>query len=1136
MTDKIYNHVEGHGGGGGKSGGGSSSSGSTGVEDPNTLRSRSIAQLVDVLSEGPIQGLVNGSQSIYLDGTPMVAPDGTSNFHGIGYTLRTGTPTQDYMPGFDEIDNEVTVTTPVTVDSGGPITREITNPDLDSVVLAISIPGLTSTNTSNGDIHGTSVEFKIEMKPSNGNWQSNGYTTTAATQTSTSPGTALKLPARIPTGPNTANLNTGQYYCQYKSGINSGFYYYFSTADAGKSIHIQYYDAKTGLPGNLITTIPNRPPNQQDFSVIITTNAQYISDKGVFFPASNFQSATDATNLTITIQQAVSGTVGQTITKTLQAEYRKVGGSTWTALPAQTATTKLTATSGFVSATFTVSGLVAAQYEVAPLQGDFVSSFTNSSAHSTIIVTGKCTSPVELEYSVPLVGKAPWLIRVTRITPDSTALKLINAFSWASYKEVISHKLMYSNSAVIGIGVDAELFGNAVPTRGYELYGLLIKIPSNYDPIARTYTGIWDGSFKLAWSNNPAWCLYDLLINTRYGAGIPATSINSAMLYTIGKYCDQLVPDGFGGMEPRFSLNCWISAQDTAYNVINTLVSVFWGMIYWASGAISVTNDSPRTTDVLVGRANVIDGKFSYQGSSISQRHNTVLVTWNDPSQLYQAAVEVVEDNADVIKRGRVPISVYAFGCTTRGQAVRYGRWVLFTEMLETETITYQASFDHAQVAPGMVIGVMDPTRSDVDFCGRSMTVAGTSVTLDRSVTLSSGQTYQLAMMGPDGVIQYRNILNAAGTYTTLTLNSAFSPAPTQGGMWSIFGSNLAPKPFRLLSVREIAKNIFEISGLYFDTTKFAFIEQDIRLGGVSYNQFPTGAIQPASTITAFESLYVANNTVNSKVTVSWIKSPDQRVQFYRVSYSINGGPLTTVTTTQFSYDIMAAQPGTYSFTVTAIAQGAASLPINIPTVTILGLTAPPSPVVQFAAVRQVTGVQLTWAQVTDLAVVAYEIRQGSSWDTGSVVTKNFIGTSIFVTLDDSLNHTFFIKTVNPIPIYSSTALSLTTSVIPPDCPATFTALQNGSNMQFSWPTVQGLGVTYEVRQGASWSTGLTVGNPTTPPFSLLWPSSSATTLTFWIKSLSHAQLYSTATLGVDITRSTSPNKAVIFTYNARTG
>ncbi len=358
-------------------------------------------------------------------------------------------------------------------------------------------------------------------------------------------------------------------------------------------------------------------------------------------------------------------------------------------------------------------------------QGGSFADIPMSGTSPKITRTGKASSPYEYQVRVSLAnrGTFPLVFKIVRITEDSTSAKLQNDLYTESYTEIQEVKLTYPDTALIAIEIDSELFGGRVPRRSYRVKGLKVKIPSNYNPVTRVYTGFWDGTFTCAWTNNPAWVLYDVLTNRRYGLGDAITSgqVDKFALYAVAQYCDELVDDGFGGQEPRFVFNGVINDRREAFEVINAIVSSFRGMAFWSAGGVTVTQDAPQDPKRLFSRSNVINGEFTYSGTGLRARHTQALVTWNDPINRYKQEIEVVDDPALIERFGLRPIEVVAFATTSRGQARRLGRWILESEAHETETVTFSGGFECADVRPGDIIQVNDPSRAGVRRGGRVM-------------------------------------------------------------------------------------------------------------------------------------------------------------------------------------------------------------------------------------------------------------------------------------------------------------------------------------------------------------------------------------------------------------------------------
>lgn len=373
-------------------------------------------------------------------------------------------------------------------------------------------------------------------------------------------------------------------------------------------------------------------------------------------------------------------------------------------------------------------------------------------------ITGKTKSAYQRAYRIDLSSYTtdapsdyPLIFKVSRTTPEAVETTTQDQIFVDSYIEIQEQKFEYPDSAYVALTVDSELFGGKIPKRSYEIKGLKIQHPSNYDPDTRVYTGIWDGTFSEGYCNNPAWVMYDMLTNSRYGLGddIDTSQVDKAALYQIGIYCDELVDDGKGGTEPRFTLNAVITQRKEAYTVLNAIASVFRGMAFWSAGGVSFSNDQPKDAVRVVTNASVKDGDFTYSGVGLKARHSAVLVTWNDPLDFYRQQIEVVED-ADLIQRfGWRQIELVAFGTTSRAQAIRMGKWLLQAEATETETVTYEAGWDHADTTPGQIIQISDEHRVGARIAGRilaknlhSLTTAIPTDSMLAETTFTSVTTY----------------------------------------------------------------------------------------------------------------------------------------------------------------------------------------------------------------------------------------------------------------------------------------------------------------------------------------------------------------------------------------------------------
>lgn len=399
------------------------------------------------------------------------------------------------------------------------------------------------------------------------------------------------------------------------------------------------------------------------------------------------------------------------------------------------------------------------------------------------------------------VPKPPFSIRVTRIQEDSTTNKLQNGCFWSSYTEIIDKEFAYPNTALVGIKIDSEYFSN-IPTRNYEIYGLMVKVPSNYDAFNHRYTSdFWDGSFKLSWTNNPAWIFYDLVTNTRYGMGqrLGEFGIDKWQLYAIGRYCDELVPDGFGGTEPRMTCNIWITDQRKAYELINDITSIFRAMPVWNGQALTAIQDRASDPVWTYNNANTIGG-FTRQRSAKKARHNVIQVEYIDASDFYEKKVESVSDDALVARYGQNVKKVTAFGCTSRGQAYRTGRWILETEKLETETITFTVGQEGVMHLPYDVIEVADSQYAGMDIGGRVLAVNGTQVTLDRAIEVDN-ESY-LSYVSQRGITENVKIVSFDKNTNIATVGKNLNGLP-ELTVWGLSTKRVSTGLYRAISIKE---------------------------------------------------------------------------------------------------------------------------------------------------------------------------------------------------------------------------------------------------------------------------------------------------------------------------------------------
>ena len=465
-------------------------------------------------------------------------------------------------------------------------------------------------------------------------------------------------------------------------------------------------------------------------------------------------------------------------------------------------------------------------------------------------IGGKSRGPVDFEYEYAMQGTGPWVVTVERVTPDPTTVRISDDLYFKAIVGVIDSSFRYPNTALLGLKIGAETF-SSVPQISAELMGMKMKIPFNYNPYSRQYSGIWDGSFKTDWSNNPAWVFYDLLTNTRYGAGtfIGEENVDRYSLLPIAQYCDELVPNGRGGTEPRFTFNAYITDRGEAYEVLNALAASFRGMLYFSEGSVVAIQDKPKAVTRIFTPANVIqktdeDGNiteppFSYEGTARKARKTIALVSWNDPDDNYKAKIEYVEDREGLERYGYHEIEVRAFGTTSQGQAQRIGRWILLTDQLETEMVTFKVATEGFFVLPGEVIGISDPAKGGKRYGGRVASGSSAStVVIDAPFTIVGGASYSLTIALPNGGVQTQTVVNGAGATSSISVSPAFSSAPEAGAVWVLQENGIGRRTFRVISVNE-DDGVVTILASFYEGTKFSLTDSSTIL---SAKRVSTGA------------------------------------------------------------------------------------------------------------------------------------------------------------------------------------------------------------------------------------------------------------------------------------------------------
>lgn len=659
-----------------------------------------------------------------------------------------------------------------------------------------------------------------------------------------------------------------------------------------------------------------------------------------------------------------------------------------------------------------------------------ISSGTTNSGVTTATISGKTTSKYERSHIIKLYGDPPWDVRLRRITADSTSAKLSNRTFFESYTEIIDGKLRYPNSAVIGMRIDSEQFQN-IPKRSYDLKMLRIQVPSNYDPEARTYDGVWDGTFKTAWSDNPAWCFYDLVTNSRYGLGdfIDTSQVDKFTLFAIGQYCDELVPDGQGGTEPRFTCNIYLQTREEAYNVVNAMASIFRGMPYWSSGAITLGYDAPVDPIYQFTNANVVDGAFTYSGSAAKARHTVALVTWNDPDDFYRRKVEYVEDADAIARYGVVQRDVVAIGCTSRGQANRVGRYLLNTEQSETEMVTFTTGLEGYPMRPSDVIQVADEMRAGERLGGRVTTSTVSTVGIDKDLTsVTNIESGTISVVMPDGTLETKNIGSVSSS--SIVIEGSFSTAPNDNTIYMVQTSSVQYQLYRVVSLVEKTDGV-EVTALQHNPNKYAEVEQGLNLPERTITTLSAVPESPIN-LSVAEALYENGTQIEVQVSLSW--EPVRGATGYIVAYKVGDRNFVTLPqTSSNNIEIQNALEGQYTFRVQAVNAIGRRSTASILNEEIYGKTLPPGDVQNFSVNVVGSEAHFTWDAVTDLDLAYYKIRYnrattGATYENSTDALPKVPRPATTATLP-ARTGTYFIKAVDKSDFQSENAAEIVTIV-----------------------------------------------------------------------------------------------------------
>ncbi|WHD29700.1 phage tail protein (plasmid) [Escherichia coli] len=796
----------------------SKSSSRTPVEADDTVNSRAMAAILDLLGEGVIGGLVNGARSIFIDDLPIVNEDGSSNFSGITWDFRDGSQDQTPMSGFDFVETPKSVN--IQLKKTHYVTVSIDNDEADRVRVIMKFPSLRSIDKKTGDTNGTTVEYKFQI--------ANGDST-----------------------------------------------FVDVVAEGEKSVGIKLTAKKTGV------------------------------------------------------------------------YYRSY------------------------------------------------------------------------ELKLPKPGRA-YKVRVVRITDDNSSQYLYNDTWVDSIGEIVDTPMNYPNSVLVGLKVNSEQFGSTMPSRSYLVRGLKIRVPSNYNEASNTYDGVWDGTFKLLSSSNPAWILFDLLTNARYGLGqyVSESMIDLGQLYQIGRYCDEEVDDGFGGKEKRFAINTQITSRQDAYRLIQDIAGAFRGMVFWAGGMVNIMQDSPSDPVMMFTNSNVKDGLFTYKGSARKDRPSVALVTYNNKEDGYKQNIEYVEDQDAMRRYGERKTEVVAFGCTSRGQAHRVGLWLLYTARMESDVITFTAGLDASFLMPGETVLIQNKYRAGKRNSGRIVAFTKNSVTLDAPVSLAKGGCF-IRILNQEGKIVERDVLETGENITKVTFSKALSSAetPVLNGVWTITEPDLEPMRVRIVNIAQgETPGSFDITAVENNPSKYEAIDNGATLIPQNTTVLDPTYSKP-SNLQITEGTYLSSpGNLSVKLTATWEgKSPEYWISWRR-SDENNVSNWQSARVTEEQYEIVnVAENGRYDFQLYAVSFNGKKTEIISTVYQVLGTMTPPDSPTSLTAVGDYRNVILNWVNPdsVDLDHINVYASQTNNLDTAKLIAESASTTFTHAGLGDSETWYYWVRASN---------------------------------------------------------------------------------------------------------------------------
>ena len=654
--------------------------------------------------------------------------------------------------------------------------------------------------------------------------------------------------------------------------------------------------------------------------------------------------------------------------------------------------------------------------------GGFVDVVAEGESNATISLTAKKTGVYYRSYvlDLPKPAKA-YTLRAIRLTEDHTDNSYLYDDTYIdSIGEIVNTSLNYPNSALVGLKINSEQFGSSMPTRSYLIKGLKIRVPSNYNADTNSYDGNWDGTFKLASSSNPAWILFDLLTNTRYGLGqfVQESMINIGELYQIGRYCDAYVDDGFGGKEKRFAINTQITSRQDAYRVVQDIAGAFRGMVYWAGGMVHITQDSPADPVMLFSNSNVVNGSFAYKGSARKDRYSVALITYNNKEDGYKQSVEYVEDQEAIKRYGIRKTESVAFGCTSRGQAHRVGLWTLYTSRMESDVITFAVGMDSVFLMPGDIVLIADKFRAGRRNSGRIIGYTSNSIKLDAPVDLTSVGNH-ITFLSAEGKMVGRDILENGKNITTVTFKTALSSneTPVSDAVWVIAQPDLTPLQARVVSVAEGDDGTsFNITAIQNNPTKYEAIDSGAQLIPQNTTVLDPTFSKPSG-LAITEGTYLSSpGNLSVSLTATWQGKSAQYYISWRRSDAGNVSNWKSERVTEEQFELRGvAENGQYDFQVYAVSVGGRKTdPISI-TYKVLGtMTAPDAPT-GLTAVGDYRSIVLNWVNPASVDLDHIEVLASKTNDKSKaqLIAKVSGTTFSHNGLEDSVTWYYWVRAAN---------------------------------------------------------------------------------------------------------------------------